>query len=99
MDPDHELIVTFDGGHTLGNLIRAQLLKDERVVFAGYTVPDPRKPSATLVLTTAADCPEPPTKILQSSIREVVATLEGLEAAFQAACAKGPSKGRGTSSA
>ncbi|KAJ6259936.1 DNA-directed RNA polymerase II subunit RPB11 [Drechslerella dactyloides] len=38
--------------HTLGNLLRAQLLKDPKVIFAGYKVPHPLFPNFELRVQT-----------------------------------------------
>ncbi|KAK6516302.1 DNA-directed RNA polymerase II core subunit [Arthrobotrys conoides] len=38
--------------HTLGNLLRSQLLKDPKVLFAGYKVPHPLFPSFELRVQT-----------------------------------------------
>ncbi|KAK6343970.1 DNA-directed RNA polymerase II core subunit [Orbilia brochopaga] len=38
--------------HTLGNLLRSQLLKDPKVVFAGYKVPHPLIPNFELRVQT-----------------------------------------------
>ena len=41
--------------HTLGNLLRAQLLEDARVVFAGYKVPHPLESRVEIKIETTAD--------------------------------------------
>lgn len=45
--------------HTLGNLLRAQLLEDDRVVFAAYKVPHPLESRVEIkIQTTAETTPE-----------------------------------------
>lgn len=41
--------------HTLGNMIRMQLLKDPRVLFAGYKVAHPLEHKFTIRIQTQAD--------------------------------------------
>ena len=38
--------------HTLGNLLRSQLLKDPKVLFAGYKIPHPLFPTFELRVQT-----------------------------------------------
>lgn len=44
-----------DEDHTLGNLLRAQLLEDARVVFAAYKVPHPLESRVEIKIETTAD--------------------------------------------
>ncbi len=39
--PDSGTFIVLKEDHTLGNMIRMQLLRDERVLFAGYRMPHP----------------------------------------------------------
>ena len=39
--PNFATITIYEEDHTLGNIIRQQLLKDKRVKFAGYRKPHP----------------------------------------------------------
>ncbi|KAM7006373.1 DNA-directed RNA polymerase II subunit RPB11-a isoform 1-T1 [Tautogolabrus adspersus] len=41
--------------HTLGNIIRAQLLKDPQVLFAGYKVPHPLEHKIVIRVQTTPD--------------------------------------------
>jgi DNA-directed RNA polymerase II subunit RPB11 len=41
--------------HTLGNLLRMQLLRDPRVVYVGYAMRHPREPVCSLKVSTTGE--------------------------------------------
>ena len=53
--PNGAIITINKEDHTLGNLLRAQLLRDEKVIFAGYKVPHPLEHKVVLRVQTAPD--------------------------------------------
>ncbi|KAJ3352691.1 DNA-directed RNA polymerase II core subunit [Entophlyctis luteolus] len=76
--------------HTLGNLLRAQLLKNPKVLFAGYKVPHPLEHTFVLKIQTTPDTNPLEVLLLESAtiMREVTdlnkkfqnqLTLHGLE--------------------
>ncbi|KAL1923407.1 uncharacterized protein VTP21DRAFT_8387 [Calcarisporiella thermophila] len=67
--------------HTLGNLLRAQLLKDPKVLFAGYKVPHPLEHSFTLRVQTKGD--SSPQEALQRAIEKLIRELGHLKNRFE----------------
>src|SRR5947208_3002686 len=63
--------------HTLANMIRAQLLKDPQVVFAGYKVPHPLTHEFVLRVQTTADYS--PQEALMNAITDLISELSLLE--------------------
>lgn len=49
------MILFFQEDHTLGNMIRCQLLKDPKVLFAGYKNPHPLEHKIILRVQTTSD--------------------------------------------
>lgn len=69
--------------HTLGNLLRAQLLKDPKVLFAGYKVPHPLEYKFVLrVQTTEGYMPQ---EALSTAITDLISELNLLEEQFKEA--------------
>ena len=63
--------------HTLGNLLRHQLLKDKRVIFAGYRVPHPLEHTVELRVQTTDE--STPIQVLQEAVQELIANLGTLK--------------------
>ncbi|RWS31224.1 RNA polymerases L-like protein [Leptotrombidium deliense] len=68
--------------HTLGNMIRMQLLKDPQVIFAGYKVPHPLEHKFILRIQTTADYT--PQEALMNAITDLMSELSLLEERFKA---------------
>ncbi|RWS07249.1 DNA-directed RNA polymerase II subunit RPB11-like protein [Dinothrombium tinctorium] len=68
--------------HTLGNMIRMQLLKDPQVIFAGYKVPHPLEHKFILRIQTTADYS--PQEALMNAITDLISELSLLEERFKA---------------
>ncbi|KXT03170.1 hypothetical protein AC579_6875 [Pseudocercospora musae] len=66
--------------HTLGNLLRAKLVKSEHVLFAGYQVPHPL--FATFKLRVQTDGQVSPKEAVVNACREVVKELGQLDQEF-----------------
>lgn len=49
-------IVMVKEDHTLGNSIKSVLLRDQRVLFAGYRMPHPLEPKCNIQIQTTPDC-------------------------------------------
>ncbi|XP_054155051.1 DNA-directed RNA polymerase II subunit RPB11-a-like isoform X1 [Oppia nitens] len=69
--------------HTLGNMIRMQLLKDPQVLFAGYKVPHPLTHEFVLRVQTSADYS--PQEALLNAITDLISELSLLEERFREA--------------
>lgn len=70
----------FDGeDHTLGSLLRMQLLQDQEVVFAAYDVPHPLKRSVEVrVQTLGTPCKD----TAEAALAALVGDLDAFEKAF-----------------
>ncbi len=67
--------------HTLGNMLRAQLLQDARVVFAGYRVEHPLVASFTLRVQTEEDYE--PREAVVNAARALLDQLTHLRSNFE----------------
>lgn len=66
--------------HTLGNLLRAKLVKTEHILFAGYQVPHPL--FATFKLRVQTDGAITPKEAVVTACRDLVAELQQLDQEF-----------------
>lgn len=69
--------------HTLGNLLRMQLLKDPKVLFAGYKIPHPLDPKFILRVQTTADYS--PQEAFTNAITDLISEISLLEERFKVA--------------
>ena len=69
--------------HTLGNLLNSQLLKDPKVVFAGYMVPHPLEHKVVLRVQTTPDYG--PHEAFTNAIAALTTELSLLEERFRVA--------------
>uniref|UniRef100_A0A023FWE4 DNA-directed RNA polymerase II subunit RPB11 n=1 Tax=Amblyomma parvum TaxID=251391 RepID=A0A023FWE4_AMBPA len=69
--------------HTLANMIRAQLLKDPCVLFAGYKVPHPLEHKFILRVQTTPD--STPQEAFTNAITDLISELSLLEERFKEA--------------
>ncbi|KAF8315004.1 RBP11-like subunits of RNA polymerase [Clavulina sp. PMI_390] len=67
--------------HTMANMIRAQLLKSNAVIFAGYKVPHPLEPH--FILKVQTDGSITPQKALEDSCQTLIATIAELQGKFE----------------
>ncbi|KAI0696833.1 DNA-directed RNA polymerase [Cytidiella melzeri] len=67
--------------HTLGNMLRAQLLAMPQILFAGYKVPHPLQPYFLIKIQT--DGSITPTELLEQACSKLITTLASLEAKFK----------------
>ncbi|KAH8411979.1 hypothetical protein KR222_004454 [Zaprionus bogoriensis] len=67
--------------HTLGNMIRNQLLKDPNVLFAGYKVPHPLEHKFVIRIQTTADYS--PQEAFMNAITDLLAELSLFEERFK----------------
>ncbi|KAI8370465.1 DNA-directed RNA polymerase [Radiomyces spectabilis] len=66
--------------HTLANMLRAQLLKDPRVLFAGYKVPHPLEHNFVIKVQTTTGTT--PGKVLKEATSELISELNALRNKF-----------------
>ena len=68
--------------HTLGNLIRIQLLRDDQVRFAGYRIPHPLIFEAQLRVETM-DSKHKPADVFLTAIDDLKLEVDAIERAFK----------------
>lgn len=68
--------------HTLGNLIRIQLLRDSKVRFAGYRIPHPLVFEAHVRIETM-DSQHKPLDVLLAAVEDLKSELETIEKCFE----------------
>ncbi|XP_059404982.1 DNA-directed RNA polymerase II subunit RPB11-a-like [Carassius carassius] len=69
--------------HTLGNIIRSQLLKDPQVLFSGYKVPHPLEHKIVIRVQTTPDYS--PQEAFTNAITDLISELSLLEERFRVA--------------
>src|SRR5690606_32205660 len=69
--------------HTLGNMIRAQLLKDPSVIFAGYKNPHPLEHKIVIRVQTTTD--SSPVQAFNHALTDLVSELSLFEERFNEA--------------
>ena len=67
--------------HTVGNMIRQQLLKDPNVLFAGYKNPHPMENKVVLRIQTTSDYA--PNDALMNAITDLISELSLFEERFR----------------
>jgi len=67
--------------HTLGNVLRMQLLRDKDVLFAGYRMPHPLEHCIHVKVQTTPN--SSPTRALETSITELISECSLLESKFK----------------
>ena len=78
-----QLLFLFQEDHTLGNMIRCQLLKDPNVLFAGYKNPHPLEHKVILRIQTTSDYT--PQDALRNAITDLISELSLFEERFKEA--------------
>jgi len=67
--------------HTLGNMLRAQLLTMPQVLFAGYKVPHPLHPY--FIIKVQTDGTATPQEVLEQACTKLIGTISTLETKFK----------------
>ncbi|UYV68256.1 K02A2.6-like [Cordylochernes scorpioides] len=67
--------------HTVGNMLRAQLMKDPNVLFAGYKVPHPLEHKIVLRVQTSPDYS--PQEALTNAITDIISEISLMEERFK----------------
>ncbi|KYR01154.1 RNA polymerase II core subunit [Tieghemostelium lacteum] len=78
--PNACLFTVLKEDHTLGNLIRMQLVNDPDIKFAGYRMPHPLEHNITIKIQTHPN--STPTKALEGSIHCLIDEFQKLELQF-----------------
>lgn len=81
--------------HTIGNILRTQLLEDETVMFAGYRVPHPLEHRIEIKLQTTNE--STPKHSLANAVSKLTAQYEMLRLKFETECNKEEQRQMGTS--
>ncbi|KAF7983474.1 hypothetical protein HWV62_21772 [Athelia sp. TMB] len=79
--PNAATVTILKQDHTLGNMIRAQLLSMPQILFAGYKVPHPLHPNFQIKIQT--DGTITPAVALEQACTALIGTLSGLETKFK----------------
>ncbi|KAL7067588.1 putative RNA polymerase II subunit RPB11 [Cryptosporidium serpentis] len=74
--------------HTLGNLLRTQLLRDPSVIFAAYKVPHPLEPMVQIRIQTRETTT--PFVAMQNAIQMILAETQTVTNAFKDAMRNHP---------
>ncbi len=86
MDPklaDAGTFVILKEDHTLGNILRMSLLRDKRVLFAGYRMPHPLEHKLLVKIKTRPV--SNPVEVMNDAIDGLTSEVKTLQQAFQAA--------------
>lgn len=68
--------------HTLGNMLRMQLLEDDDVIFSGYRVTHPLEPAIQVKIQTQSDRVTP-VQAVQASLNALIGELGTLRDRFE----------------
>ncbi|EJU02419.1 RBP11-like subunit of RNA polymerase [Dacryopinax primogenitus] len=79
--PNAATIVVAKQDHTLANMIRGYLLKNPKVLFAGYKAPHPLDPHFILKIQT--DGTSTPLEVLQETCNALIALVGKIDAKFR----------------
>ncbi|GAA99512.1 uncharacterized protein L969DRAFT_86775 [Mixia osmundae IAM 14324] len=85
--PNAATVIIKKEDHTIGNMLRGQLLHIPYVVFAGYRVPHPLQADVVLrIQVDGKDSSQTPTTALQTATRELILILAAARLQFEASC-------------
>ncbi len=79
--------------HTLANMLRAQLLLNKHVIFAGYRVPHPLEPRVEIKVQT--DGEKTPHQVLRTATEELILVLAETKKQFKSEVLKAKTRGEG----
>lgn len=80
--PNAATLVIEREDHTLGNLLRMQLLEDKEVTFSGYRVQHPLEPAIQVKVQTKTENPGP-VKAVEDALGMLLKELGTIEAGFR----------------
>jgi DNA-directed RNA polymerase II subunit RPB11 len=84
--PNAGTFVILREDHSIGNLLRTQLHRDETVTFAGYRIPHPLE--SKLLVKVSTNGSKSPIVAAKDSITQLKFQISGLSQAFSRECAK-----------
>ena len=84
--PNAGTFVILREDHSIGNLMRTQLHRDETVTFAGYRIPHPLE--AKLLVTLSTNGSKTPIVAAQEPITQLKFQISGLNQSFSRECSK-----------
>ncbi|KAI8809743.1 DNA-directed RNA polymerase II subunit J [Cladochytrium replicatum] len=67
--------------HTLGNVLRAQLLKNPKVLFAGYKMPHPLEHKIEIKVQTTPDTN--PLAVIQQELNNLISEVQNIKLKFE----------------
>jgi len=80
--PNASLIVLHKEDHTLGNIIRLQLLRDKRVRFAGYRMPHPTINECHVKVQTI-EAGQSPLNVFEDALEDLGLEVERIKNGFE----------------
>ena len=80
--PNAATLVIEREDHTLGNILRMQLLEDKEVLFSGYRVPHPLEPAIQVKVQTRSNNPGP-IDAVKTSLDHLTNELNSFNYAFE----------------
>ena len=80
--PNAATLVIEREDHTLGNILRMQMLEDKEVTFSGYRVQHPLEPAIQVKVQTRSENPGP-VKAVEDSLGHLLKELGTIEKAFK----------------
>eukprot|EP00823_Brevimastigomonas_motovehiculus_P002614 TRINITY_DN1575_c0_g1_i1.p1 TRINITY_DN1575_c0_g1~~TRINITY_DN1575_c0_g1_i1.p1 ORF type:complete len:126 (-),score=21.49 TRINITY_DN1575_c0_g1_i1:285-662(-) len=69
--------------HTLGNILRMQLLRDQRVLFAGYRIPHPLENVMKMKVRVRSDVQCTPVSAMSDALENLITELGSLSDNFK----------------
>ena len=84
--PNAGTFVILREDHSIGNLMRTQLHKDESVTFAGYRIPHPLESKLLVKLSTNGS--KSPVVAAKDSITQLKYQISGLNQSFSRECSR-----------
>ncbi|ESN96040.1 hypothetical protein HELRODRAFT_163066 [Helobdella robusta] len=81
--PNASIFTILKEDHTLGNLLKNQLLKDPHVLFAGYKIPHPLEHKFVLRIQTTSEYS--PQEAFTNAITDLISEISLLEERFSEA--------------
>uniref|UniRef100_A0A7S2HSS4 DNA-directed RNA polymerase RBP11-like dimerisation domain-containing protein n=1 Tax=Haptolina brevifila TaxID=156173 RepID=A0A7S2HSS4_9EUKA len=81
--PNAMTVVIEREDHTLGNILRMQLLEHKEIIFSGYRVPHPLEPAIQVKVQTRSDNPGP-VQAMHDAIDSLRSELDDFSQRFQA---------------
>ena len=82
--PNAGTITLHKEDHTLGNMIKMQMLRDPKVMFSGYNIPHPLINDIVMKVRTSADYT--PMLAMKTAVDDLNNEMKYLSSAFQKAC-------------